>query len=56
MLYNLLGRIVWFVATRFARRKLAHNRVKLSAGATVLGVLLTGVAAARLARSRGDAG
>ena len=45
--YTTLGWIVWQVARRVARRKLADNRVKLGAGATVALVVVAGIGAAR---------
>jgi hypothetical protein len=53
MMYNLLGRAVWMIGTRVARRKLGQNRAKVGAAGVVLLVLLGGVAAAR-AGSGGD--
>jgi hypothetical protein len=45
--YTVLGWAVWQVATRVAKRKMARNRVKLGAAATVLLVLIAGLAAAK---------
>ena len=45
--YTVLGWIVWQVASRVAKRKIAQNRVKLGAAAAVMLVLVAGVAAAR---------
>lgn len=45
--YTVLGWLVWQVGGRVAKRKLRQNRVKLGAGAAVLGVVVAGVAAAR---------
>jgi hypothetical protein len=47
--YTVLGWITWQVATRVAKRKMAENKVKLGAAATVLLVLVGGVLAARAA-------
>ena len=47
--YTVLGWVVWQVATRVAKRKMAHNKVKLGAAATVLLVLVAGLAAAKAA-------
>jgi hypothetical protein len=47
--YTVLGWAVWQVATRVARRKMAQNRLKLGAAATVALVLIGGVLAARSA-------
>ena len=45
--YTVLGWIVWQIASRVAKRKIAQNRVKIGAAAAVVMVLLAGVAAAR---------
>jgi hypothetical protein len=45
--YTVLGWLVWQIATRVAKRKMAQNKVKLGAAATVLLVLVAGVAAAK---------
>jgi hypothetical protein len=45
--YTVLGWITWQVATRVAKRKMSQNKVKLGAAATVLGVLVAGVLAAK---------
>jgi hypothetical protein len=45
--YTVLGWVVWQVASRVARRKIAQNRVKLGAAGVVLLVLVGGVVAAR---------
>jgi hypothetical protein len=50
--YTVLGWAVWQVATRVAKRKMAQNKVKLGAAATVALVLVAGVAAAKA--SSGD--
>jgi hypothetical protein len=47
--YTVLGWITWQIATRVAKRKMAQNKVKLGAAATVLLVLVGGVLAARAA-------
>jgi hypothetical protein len=47
--YTVLGWIVWQIATRVAKRKMAQNKVKLGAAATVLLVLVAGLAAAKAA-------
>jgi hypothetical protein len=47
--YTVLGWLVWQIATRVAKRKMAHNKVKLGAAATVLLVLVAGLAAAKAA-------
>ena len=45
--YTVLGWAVWQVATRVAKRKMRQNKVKLGAAATVLLVLIGGLAIAR---------
>jgi hypothetical protein len=50
--YTVLGWAVWQIATRVAKRKLAQNKVKVGAAATVLLVLAAGLAAAKA--SSGD--
>jgi hypothetical protein len=45
--YTLLGWLVWQVASRLAKRKLAQNRVKIGAAGIVALVLVGGVIAAR---------
>jgi hypothetical protein len=45
--YTVLGWVVWQVASRVAKRKIAQNRVKLGAAGVVLLVLVGGVVAAR---------
>jgi hypothetical protein len=45
--YTVLGWLVWQVATRVAKRKMAQNKVKLGAAATVVLVLAAGLAAAK---------
>jgi hypothetical protein len=47
--YTVLGWITWQIATRVAKRKMAQNKAKLGAAATVLLVLVGGVLAARAA-------
>jgi hypothetical protein len=47
--YTVLGWIVWQIATRVAKRKMARNKVKLGAAATVALVLVAGLAAAKAA-------
>jgi hypothetical protein len=46
--YTVLGWFAWQVATRIARRKMAQNKVKLGAAATVLLVLVGGLIASRV--------
>jgi hypothetical protein len=45
--YTVLGWIVWQIASRVAKRKIAQNRVKLGAAGVVVLVLIGGVVAAR---------
>jgi hypothetical protein len=45
--YTVIGWLVWQVATRLAKRKVAQNRVKVGAAGVVVLVLLGGVAAAK---------
>ncbi len=45
--YSVLGWAVWQVATRVAKRKMRQNKVKLGAAATVLLVLVGGLAIAK---------
>jgi hypothetical protein len=43
----VLGWIVWQIASRVAKRKIAQNRVKLGAAGVVALVLVAGLAAAK---------
>jgi hypothetical protein len=45
--YTVFGWIVWQLASRLARRKIAENRVKLGAAGVVALVLVGGVLAAK---------
>ena len=45
--YTVLGWIVWQIASRVAKRKIAQNRVKIGAAGVVLLVLVGGVVVAR---------
>lgn len=45
--YSVLGWVVWQIASRVARRKIAPHRTKLGAAGVVALVLLGGVLAAR---------
>ena len=45
--YTVLGWIVWQIASRVAKRKIAENRVKIGAAGVVLLVLVGGVVAAK---------
>ena len=50
--YTVLGWLVWQIATRVAKRKMSQNKLKLGAAATLLLVLVAGLAAAKA--SSGD--
>jgi hypothetical protein len=50
--YTVLGWLVWQVIARVARRKMAQNKVKIGAAATVFAVLAAGLLAAKA--SSGD--
>jgi len=50
--YTVLGRLAWQIISRVARRKIAQNKVKLGAAATVVAVIAAGILAARA--SSGD--
>ena len=45
--YTLLGWVVWQIASRVAKRKMAQNRVKLGAVGVIALVLVGGIVAAR---------
>ena len=45
--YTVLGWVVWQIASRVAKRKIAQNRVKIGAAGVVLLVLVGGVVAAK---------
>jgi hypothetical protein len=45
--YTVLGWAVWQVATRVAKHEMARNKVKVGAAATVLLVLVGGLAIAK---------
>jgi hypothetical protein len=45
--YTVLGWLVWQVISRVARRKIAENKVKIGAAATVFAVIAAGLLAAR---------
>lgn len=46
--YSVLGWLVWQIGSRVAKRKMAQNRVKIGAAATVGLVLVGGILAARV--------
>jgi hypothetical protein len=52
--YTVLGWVTWQIATRVAKRKMAQNKVKIGAAATVLLVLIGGLAAAKATSGTGD--
>jgi uncharacterized membrane protein len=45
--HSVIGWIVWQIGVRVIRRKIAQNRVKINAAATIALVLVGGVLAAR---------
>jgi hypothetical protein len=47
--YTVLGWVVYQIVSRVLKRKMAQNKVKLGAAATVLLVLAAGLAAAKAA-------
>ena len=49
--YTFIGWVVWQVAMLVARRKLGKRSIKLGAAATVVAVLLGGLAAAKATTS-----
>lgn len=49
--YTVLGWAVWQVASRVAKRKMRQNKVKLGAAATVVAVLVAGLAIAKATSS-----
>ena len=50
--YTVLGWLAWQVISRIAKRKIAQNKVKIGAAATVFAVIGAGLLAARA--SSGD--
>ena len=50
--YTVLGWLVWQVGTRVAKRKMAQNKVKVGAAATVGLVLVAGLVAAKSAGNK----
>ena len=52
--YTVLGWAAWQIISRVAKRKIGQNKVKLGAAATVLAVLIAGLAAGRAAGSSDD--
>jgi hypothetical protein len=49
--YTLLGWVVWRIAARVVKKKIAQNRAKLGAAGVVALVLVGGIAAARAGSS-----
>jgi hypothetical protein len=45
--YTVLGWVVWQIASRVAKKKIAENRVKIGAAGVVALVLIGGVVAAK---------
>ena len=45
--YTVLGWVVWQIASRVAKKKIAQNRVKIGAAGVVALVLVGGVVAAK---------
>ena len=45
--YTVLGWVVWQIASRVAKRKMAQNRAKLGAAGVIAVVALGGILAAR---------
>jgi len=52
--YTVLGWLAWQGVRRVAGRKLAQNKAKLGAGATVLFVLIAGLVAAKASSGNED--
>ena len=52
--YTVLGWLVWQIASRVAKRKIAENRVKIGAAGVVLLVLVGGVVAAKAGSDGSD--
>lgn len=52
--YTVLGWITWQVASRVAKRKMAQNKLKLGAAATVGLVLVAGLVAGKVTGGSGD--
>ena len=51
--YTVLGWLAWQVISRVAKRKIAQNKVKLGAAATVFAVIAAGILAARATSDSG---
>jgi hypothetical protein len=50
--YTVFGWLAWQLVSRIAKKKIAQNRVKIGAAATVFAVIAAGILAARA--SSGD--
>jgi hypothetical protein len=51
--YTVLGWLAWQVISRVAKRKIAQNKVKIGAAATVFAVIGAGILAARATSDSG---
>ena len=51
--YTVLGWLAWQVISRIAKRKIAQNKVKIGAAATVFAVIAAGLLAARASSESG---
>jgi len=51
--YTVLGWLAWQLVSRIARRKIAQNKVKIGAAATVFAVIAAGILAARASSDGG---
>lgn len=51
--YTVLGWLAWQILSRVVGSKLAQNKVKLGAAATVFAVIAAGIAAARASSDNG---
>jgi len=52
--YTVLGWVAWRIITTVAKREMGQNKAKLGAAATVLAVLIAGLAAARAATTNDE--
>jgi hypothetical protein len=51
--YTVLGWLAWQIISRVAKRKIAQNKVKIGAAATVFAVIAAGLLAARASSGEG---
>ena len=51
--YTVLGWLAWQLISRVAKRKIAQNKVKIGAAATVFAVIAAGILAARASSDPG---